>query len=171
MARLRLGKNTRGALLATVMAGLLTATAGADNGFRHRGRSRADADIDSLKAELRPDRHGWQLLVKYEVEIEDARRGEAFDLVLQLTNRRGRPLTDRNRRPLTLVIPLERPYKVDGDEVEFKNTLATRLPSAVIRLSKDLKLRGAVVRVQDRRVLDTKKTSLKIRRRSGRGRH
>lgn len=143
-----------GFLLATVVTGTFAAAAGADDGFRHRRRLRSDAEIDSLKAELRPDRHGWQLLVKYEVEIEDARRGEAFDLELQLTDRRGRPLFDQNRRPLALVIPLVHPSDVDDDEVEFEGTHVARLPIAVIQLPRDVRLCGKVVRLQDGRVLD-----------------
>ncbi len=161
-------KLMRGALLATLLAGMLTTAAGADHGFRRR--SRADADIDKLKAELRPARGGWQLLVKYEVEIEDARRGEAFDLVLELTTRRGRPLRDRNGRPLTLVIPLGHPSDVDDDEVEFEDTFVTRLPAGKFRLPKGVKLRAEVVRLQDNRVLDAKRTSIKVRRGRHRGR-
>lgn len=133
----------------------------AQAGGRHR--SRVDADIDDLDADLVRDRGGWRLMVEYEVEIEDARRGERFDLVLTLTER-GRPVLDRRHRPWTIVVPLNRPVRVKRDEVTFKRRISVRLGHRSFHNPKKLKIHAEVVRVSDGRVLDDDSESVDYRR-------
>ena len=86
-------------ILATVMsAGLMSGQAArADH---------VDVDIDRLKAEIRQDTHGWRVFVDYQIEIEDARRYDRFELLLTFSER-GRPLVDRLGRPIEVAIPLQ----------------------------------------------------------------
>lgn len=143
-----------------LLTGVASSTAHAWDHDRH---SRVDVDIDSLKAELYGHHGRWQLNVRYDVEIEDARRFERFELVLLVTER-GRPLRDRLGRPLEIVIPLDHPTDIDDDELEFKRGLTVRLPNGAFFNPKKLQIRAEIVRVQDGRVLDRKKKSVKYRR-------
>ena len=76
----------------------------ADDGRFWRDRNRAEADIESLRGDLQYARGDWKLRVRYDVEVEDARRRDRFDLVLTVLER-GRPLLDRRGRPVQFVIP------------------------------------------------------------------
>lgn len=80
-----------------------------------------DVDIDDLDAEIRWDGQKWSLRVKYEVDIENAAPGEAFDLVLNLVSRSG------SGQPVQIVVPLVTPSEVDDDEFEYKSILLARL--------------------------------------------
>lgn len=131
-------------------------------GWPPRFHSDVDVDIDSLKAEVRYERGGWRLLVGYEIEIEDARPYERFELVLTLLEH-GRPLRDRFGRPLSIVVPLDRPTKYDRDEVEFRRRLSVRLGAGAITNPRRLKILAEVVRTTDGHSLDHKKRSVKFR--------
>ena len=147
-------------------AALLAAAVSPDVSEASHGRdrrSRADVDIDSLRATVTPARDGWRLEVRYEVEVEDAPRYDRFDLVLALTER-GRLLTDRRGRPLTLVVPLDRPSEVDDDELEFEGRASFRLPRGAVYNPKKLKVHAKVVRVRDGRAFDRKSKSVKFQR-------
>jgi hypothetical protein len=151
--------------LALLVAGLLVVVpaqmAQADVHVRYdRGhRSKAKADIDSLKGRLLD---AQRLLVEFEVEIEDARRHEAFELVLEVT-RHGRHAA---YRPTTFVVPLDRPTDYDDDEMEFDSRVVLELPDGVFADPRSLRLHARVVPLGDDRVLDHEDTSIKGRYRS-----
>jgi hypothetical protein len=138
---------------------------------RHGGRfdrwavpfGRADAEIDSLQARLVRLHRQWRLQVRYEVEIEDASPGARFVLVLGATEH-GRPLLDRSGRPLTITVPLVDPTDVDGDELEFENTVSLRLMPNAFRDVRGLRLRAKVVCLQSGRTLDREDTAIKVAR-------
>ena len=115
----------------------------------------AEADIDRLRADIRGDCHGWRLTVRYEIEIEDARRGEAFELLLNVYEN-GRPVTDEHGRVMTVVVPLDCPSDVDDDEVEFEGKIRTEFTKGAISCPRSLKLRGKVVPRGHGAVLDEK---------------
>ena len=137
-----------------------------------RHRSRVDVDIDSLKGRLLDAR---RLLVEYEIEIEDARQDEAFDLVIEITPR-GRRYADPARRPITFVVPLDHPTDYDDDEMEFETRVVLELPDGAhvdpyrTRLHARVVLRGGDRGGGDR-VLDHKDTSIKRWRRRSHRRH
>ncbi|MCG8405826.1 MAG: hypothetical protein MI923_11570 [Phycisphaerales bacterium] len=147
--------------LAAVAAQPAVSNAG-DRFYRHH-RSNLDVDIDSLDAEVRYNRGGWQLRVWYDVDIEDARRYDRFDLVLTLTERR-RPLYDHWGRPVTIVVPLDYPTKIDRDEIEFRQSRVFQLPDNLIGKPKRLKLHAKVVRAGCGSVLDRKSESVDFKR-------
>ncbi len=143
-------------ILATVMsAGLMSGQAArADH---------VDVDIDRLKAEIRQDTHGWRVFVDYQIEIEDARRYDRFELLLTFSER-GRPLVDRLGRPIEVVIPLVDPTDIDDDELEFRDGLTINLPHGVLHNPKRLKIHAEVVSVAQGRVMDRKTKRIKYRR-------
>lgn len=144
--------------------GLCGTAATADH---ERDRKRPDADIDSLRADIWSGHGEWLLRVRYEIEIEDFRPGERFELVLHLTER-GRRLVDRKGRVIEIVVPLDRPTEVDDDELEFEDVLTVRLPARVLSNPKRLRIHAAVVSAGGVRPLDHKDRSVRYRTRSPR---
>lgn len=135
----------------------------ADGGRFRYDRYRTEADIESLDGDLRYARGDWRLRVRYDVEIEDARRRDRFDLVLTVSER-GCPLLDRRGRPLRFVIPLDRPTKIDRDEITFRRQVVLRLPDGSFHNPKRLRLVARIVRADNGRVLDKEGESIKFRR-------
>lgn len=135
----------------------------ADGGrFRH-DRNRAEADIESLSGDLQYARGDWKLRVRYDIEIEDARRRDRFDLVLTVLDR-GHPLLNRRGRPVRFVVPLNRPTKIKRDEITFRRQVTIQLPDGSFDNPKRLRLVARVVRAEDGRVLDKEGESIKFRR-------
>jgi len=130
---------------------------------RHHRRSHADADIESIDARLRYVGGAWRLNIRYEIEIEDASRRDRFDLVLSVVEQ-GRRLRDRHGRPMTIVIPLDRPTKVDDDEIEFERSITLRIPAGAIDRPSRLRVIAKVVEARSGRVLDRDKESVEVRR-------
>ncbi len=132
-------------------------------GERGHHRLRSEADIDSLRGELYHARREWRLRIRYEVEIEDALPFEQFELQVRVYER-GRPVLDMRRRPLVIVLPLRYPTDVDDDELEFEDRVTVRLPYDAVCNPKRLKLEALVVRLNDGRVLDDSRRSVKFRK-------
>jgi len=130
-------------------------------------RSRAEVDIESLKARLHRTYDRWALHVRYEVEIEDDNPSERFDLVLRVTEH-GRELRDQWGQTLRFAVPLDRPAVVHSDEIEFKRGLDLHLPDGSFRGPEHLRIWAKVVRRQDSRVFDRKDKSIKFEGCSGR---
>lgn len=126
-------------------------------------RNRAEADIESLRGDLRYAHGDWRLRVQYDIEIEDARRRDRFDLVLTVLER-GRPLLDRRGRPVRFVVPLNRPTKIKRDEITFRRQVTIQLPDGSFDNPKRLRLVAKVVRADSGRVLDREGESIKFRR-------
>ena len=108
-------------------------------------RNRAEADIESLRGDLRYAHGDWRLRVQYDIEIEDARRRDRFDLVLTVLER-GRPLLDRRGRAVRFVVPLNRPTKIKRDEITFRRQMTIQLPDGSFDSPKRLRLVAKVVR-------------------------
>ena len=155
---LKLRSWTAAALLAMCLA-----PSGATAGHRdHRSCAKPDVDIDSLKAGLRCSGGQWRLSVKYEVETEDAAPGR-FDLVLRMTQRR-RLVVDHTGRPVTFVVPLDRPDEVDDDEMEYRGRFAAVFASGLFARPKKLDIEARVVDRYTGRVVAHKKKSIEYRR-------
>ena len=131
--------------LALVILAAQPAVSLADHGRSQRNRNRTEADIESLRGDLQYARGNWRLRVQYDVEIEDARRRDRFDLVLTVLER-GCPLLDRWGRPVRFVIPLNRPTKIKRDEITFERRVTVQLPDGSIGNPKRLRLVAEVVR-------------------------
>lgn len=114
-----------------------TAFAGGDKCHRHR---RVDVDFDSLKAEMRPEGPDLALCAHYKIEVDDARPGDRFVLMLRLSEC-GRPLLDEQGRPFTATVPLPPACKDDPD---FKGHVNITLPAEMVRCPDRLKLHGCV---------------------------
>ena len=146
------------ALLATCLVPS-AATAGHRD---HWSCAKPDVDIDALKAGLRYSRGQWRLSVKYEVETEDAAPGR-FDLVLRMTQRR-RLIVDHTGRPITFVVPLDRPDDVDDDEMEYKGRFAAVFANGLFASPKSLDIEARIVDRHTGRVVAHKKKSIEYKR-------
>ncbi len=135
-----------------------------------RGYSRADADIESLDATLRLSSIGAELIVRYDIEIEDARYGERFNLLLEIEQCDGL-VRDATGRPVLLVVPLNNPSDVDDDELEFEDadTLSVPAPRDMAKL-RNTRLIATVVRAGSDRPLDQERENLRVEFRQTRGR-
>lgn len=131
-------------------------------GISHYGHERAEADIEDLDAELRYLGEEWDLSVDYEVEIEDARRGQQFDLVFSLRERSRGALTPRGKA-MRIIMPLDRPVELDDDEMEFSGCIGARLPRDLIRRPDRLRIHAAVVPRGGGPALDTETESVAYR--------
>lgn len=125
-------------------------------------RNHTEADIESLSGNVRYANGNWQLGVRYAVEIEDAHRRDRFNLAMTVVER-GRPLLDRRGKPLSVVVPLNRPTKIDRDEITFNRQAVLRLPNGAIGNPKRLRIVARVVRAGDGRILDQEVESIKFR--------
>lgn len=85
-----------------------------------------EGDLDDLDAELIAEPQTWRLVVEYEVEIEDARPGDAFDLVFHISEN-GYVLPDAQGRPYQIVIPLDQPTEIDDDEMTFESRFSVQI--------------------------------------------
>lgn len=124
---------------------------------------RPDVDIDELKGDIWRTRAGWTLRIRCEVDIEDARRRDRFELIFRLTER-GREVVDGAGYPVEIVVALDRPTEIDDDELEFKEALRVKLPRHYIRDPKHLRLHARVAHAGGDRPLDRKDKSVKYRR-------
>lgn len=138
-----LGFRTFVAALAAICAAPLVAQAGSDKWSRH---SEAEADIDELKARIRFDAGQWPLIIKYEVEIEDACADERFDLIMQLMEC-DRLVVDPQGQQVVITIPLDRPAEVDddGEEAVFRDIISVNIPDGSFAHPRDLRVEARVV--------------------------
>ena len=125
---------------------------------------RLDVDVDSLKGNIREVASEWELTIEYEVEIENARPEEKFELLLQVAEH-GRAVCDEQGRPITIVVALDRPSKVDDDELEFEDSVVVTLPRGLFKNPKRLRLIAVVVRAGEQQPLDHKDKRIKYKRR------
>jgi len=125
-------------------------------------RNHSEADIESLSGNLQYANGNWQLGVRYGVEIEDAHRRDRFNLAMTVVER-GRPLVDRWGQPVRIVVPLNRPTRIDRDEITFNRQAVLRLPNGSIGHPKQLRVVARVVRAGDGRILDQEVESIKFR--------
>lgn len=135
---------------------------GAGDAAAGHKRHKADVDIESLKAELFDSGRGWEVVIRYKVEIEDACPGDEFDVIFELTEC-GRPLRDRNGRPVQVREQLDWPVEADDDEVKFDDTLSMPVPAGSFCDPGKLRVRAVVVRAEDGRRLDCKEKGVKFR--------
>lgn len=138
-----------------------SATAANAGGFRGC-RDKADADIDTLKASIQFAGGQWALAVRYDIEIEDARPGDHFDLVLTLSSGRC-DLRDHLGRPITVVVPLLEPVAIEdgGEEIRFRDEIVVNLPDGLFARPDRLRLHGRVFSARSGRSLDDDSTSVK----------
>ncbi len=127
-----------------------------------RRRPKVDVDLDTLKAEIERVEGGWELEIEYEVEIEDARPGQQFELVLEL-RQRDRPVLDERGGPFTIVVALDCPSDLDDDKVVFAEEFVELLHPDMVRRPDKLRLYGTVYFKGDDWPLDEKNTSVKLR--------
>ncbi len=154
-------------ILATSLTVLLASPAFADRGGRRHGPrhggyhgSRADVDIESLKAKMIGGWNDATVRVRCKVEIEDAWPGERFDLMLRVTER-GRELSDRRGRPVRVRVPLNRPTDIDDDEFEFDERFELPLPNGAHWNAKRLRIWAKVVGRNSGQVFDRDDASIK----------
>ena len=145
-------------LLAFVLMLTSISAAAADRKYR-----RPEVDIDSLKGELLRAKRGWELAVRFDVEVEDYRPADRFELILYVSEK-GYPLADDKGRRIEYVIPLDRPTDVDDDELEFEHRVTLSVPDAVFGSPKRLRLHGRVVLQGEQHPLARKNKSIKFKR-------
>lgn len=145
-------------LLVLVLLHAPSPTGAADREYR-----RPDVDMDSLKGELFRVDGEWQLEVRFDVEIEDYRPADRFDLILYVSEK-GYRLADEKGRPIEYVIPLDRPTQVDDDELEFEHRVTLSVPDGAFRNPKRLRLHGRVVFQGEEHPLAHKDKSIKFKR-------
>ncbi|MFH1746161.1 MAG: hypothetical protein ABIG44_03860 [Planctomycetota bacterium] len=122
-----------------------------------------DIDIEDLKGSIWRSAEGWTVRLRCEVEIEDARRGDRFELVFRLTER-GQTVVDGAGYPVEVVVVLDRPVKVDDDEIEFRQAVRVKLPRHYIRDPKHLRVHATVLRAGSNRALEHESKSIKYKR-------
>ncbi len=145
----------------TVTAAVLGVAMSCLGAEAHAGHD-VEVDIEHLKGYLYRTADGWQLHVRYEVEIEDAYSDDQFDLILYLTEK-GRPVHSDQGRLVEYVVPLDNPTEVDDDEVKFERDVTIDLPEKPFINPKRVRLHGMIVYRGDHRPLDHKQDSLKLR--------
>lgn len=141
-----------------ILGSATAAHAGGARGYRDK----ADADIDSLTARIEFADGQWALAVRFDIEIEDARRGDRFDLVLTLADGRC-DLRDQLGRPITVVVPLLQPVSIEdgGEEIRFRDEVVVNLPDGVFARPDRLRLHARVISANSGRSLDDDTTSVK----------
>jgi hypothetical protein len=144
-----------GASVLFTIAGLVPSALAADKDL--------EVDIDSLEAEIRYVGGSWEVTAEYEIEIEDARPHERFELLLQVTEH-DHVLRNSEGRPITIVVALDRPSEVDDDEMTFEGEVTFVLPRELISSPKHLRIVGVVVHAGDDRPLDRDDDGIKFKR-------
>lgn len=142
--------------LCLVLAGFPSALAGPD----HRDSCKIEVDIDELDADLFPDGDSWLLRVRYEVDIEDACRGEQLELQLTFEDD-DRRVVDTEGRALCEVIPLAIPRSCHGDEQTFAACAEFRLPRGAVCHADDFEVLASVTRAGESCSLDSEDTTAK----------
>lgn len=125
----------------------------------------ADADIESIKASLDWAEGEWCLSVRFEVELEDFRSCDAFDLVVTPLHR-GQPLADPAGQTLGMAAPLpiaDRCDDDDDDEVELDDGVSMRLAEGLICDPHCVKVFVEVVNRATGRVLDDDTVRVRVR--------
>lgn len=116
-----------------------------------------EADIESLKAELRRTEDGWEIVVRHKVEVEEAPVGWC-DLVLDLVDK------DYPSATIRLTVRLDQPVGFDDEEVIYSARTVARIADEHIRDPRRLKLHASVVPAGGGPVLDRESTSVRFKR-------
>lgn len=124
----------------------------------HARRSKAEADIESLKGRAYLTQEGWDVHVSFDVEIEDAHRDERFDLVFRIRAKDG-----HGGPPMQAVVPLDHPTDVDDDELEFEGRTVLRLPHDIVYPGEKLRIDAYVYVRGSNRPLDHEDTTVKTK--------
>lgn len=115
-----------------------------------------DADIESLRAEVYRVEDGWELIVRYKVEVEDAPVGRC-DLVFDLLDR------DYPAPPIRMTVRLDQPTGHDDEEIIYSARSVTRIAPEHIRDPRHLRLHAYVVPNGGGPVLDHESTGVRFR--------
>lgn len=146
------------------LLGLSLVAADASAGDRHwRGYRAPDAEIDDLDAAIHFARGGWLLSVGFEIEVEDARPGAPLYLSIVVLDGK-RPILDQWGRPLEILVPLDRPVEIDGDEIEFRDEVDFRVPDGLFSHPKNLRVLARIIDGPRGRVLDDDDEKVSFRR-------
>ncbi len=144
-------------IITAAIIGLLTAA------IPTRAADDLEIEIDRLKSEMTRSSAGWHVGIKYEVEIENARKDEPFAIRFSLRER-GRPVRDDQGQAVVVLLPLDRPVSVDDDEREYKDVLTIDLPPALIRFPSHLRLVAHVVAEDESHVFAVDDTRVRFER-------
>lgn len=135
--------------MALVLIGLMASGAFAD-----------PVKIKRLKAEALPGREMWSVEASYEVRVKNA--CGPLQLVLFATDR-NRTIVDCDGRPIEIVIPLDQPTSLHGEEMRFAGRTCLRVFRTPDWDRKHLRLRAVVTYVNDERPLAEKSAKLKVK--------
>lgn len=124
---------------------------------------RIDVDVDVYGSEVYATPRGVELRVQYEVDVElDDKHGRLPPLVLRLLPMDDDFLfEDADGNVLEVVLPLDRPRRVDDEEFTFKGRVIIPLPDGFD--PHQLKVEGAVFVEGQERSLDDDSTSARCR--------
>ncbi|MCB9855541.1 MAG: hypothetical protein H6818_07610 [Phycisphaerales bacterium] len=142
----------RATITAAMSMALLSATnlAHADGGRRHRDHRDADLDVS---ARIDFHRDDAVLNVKIKAEIEGRFLRDTYNVLLTIEPA-GPRFDGRFVRPQTVIVPLNRPSKIDDDEIEFRQRVNVVLPRNLARFGNALVIRAELVSASSGRVLD-----------------
>jgi PAS domain-containing protein len=119
------------------------------------------ADIDDLDGDLYRTREGWELKVAFEIEIEtDHPRRDDFALLLNVSND-GRPIRDETGKPLEIVVPMEKPSKIDDDEIEFEGKISIIFEPEDVDDPRKVRINARLIRLADNLTLDVERIKAK----------
>lgn len=141
--------------LSLISAGVASADPG--RGFRGNPgwqRDRVDVDIRSLQATFTPRGFAPGIEVSYRISAEDARRGESFNLQLNVI--------DCGRVIQTMVVPLVRGDRVGRDEVEFRGCVTIPASRFMSHGMSQMTLAATVTHCGSGRVLESERTSIRV---------
>lgn len=147
-------------VLSMMTCGVLALPAAAGDQHRH---SRADGEIDKLDCDVFLTRTGWEVEVRFAVDVEDGRFDAQYELNLRFTDARE-PVRDEDGRPLVVRVLLDQPSKYHDDQVSFRRRVAVRLPRAAIGYPGKVRVFGELVQCSSGRVLDTEDEGAHFRR-------
>lgn len=145
-------------VIAAALCGQLlsTETASAGRGSFRCGRAcrgNADVDINRLRSELTCAPGGFDLCLRYKVEIEDPCPHQRLELRLSVVEC-GRVIRDAQGRPLRIALPLRCPSDFHDDEIEFEDDLCIPIDRGAVFNPHKLRIFATVVRLNDGCVVD-----------------
>lgn len=128
----------------------------ADDGHS-RSYGRMKADIEKLDVDVYYTGSGWNLLVRYKVEVKYAPVGQC-EMLLELVDRDG------VSPPVRVRFPLNQPTEYDGKEIVYSARTNTGIAFEHIRNPDRLRAYGYAMPVGGGPVLDRESTKVKYRR-------
>lgn len=115
---------------------------------------RVDVDIRSLQATFTPRGFAPGIEVSFRITVEDARRGESFNLQLSVM--------DCGRMMQTIVVPLTRGVPVGCNEVEYRGCVTIPAGRFMSRGMGQMTLTAMVTHCGTGRVLETERTGIRV---------